>query len=290
MLYGVIDIGSNSVRLMISDGIKTISKHIKVTKLAQRMDKFNNLDIESVERTVNAVAFFVEEAEKIGAQKILIFATAAVRKALNKQSFLEFVYSKTGYNVEVISGEKESLLGALGVLNGKDGGIIDIGGASTEIAVIRSGQTLYSKSINLGAVTLTDACGQSMSEALRFAKELIKGFGEIDCEDFYIIGGTATSIASVLIGNNVYDSEKVNGFKLELIDVENCLNKFYSLSIEERKKIIGLQKERAEIIAGGCAILYSLMNYLSLKKVVVSETDNLEGYLLNYRRENEKQI
>ena len=146
MKYGVIDIGSNSVRLMISVDGKTIDKYVKTTRLAENMEADNNLQIDSIERTACAVSFFVDKAKEVGADKIYIFATAAVRQAKNKQVFLSQVKDLTSIDVDVIQGELEAKLGAMGALNGCDGGIIDVGGASSEVMVIKNGEkTVYGK-------------------------------------------------------------------------------------------------------------------------------------------------
>lgn len=281
MRYAVIDIGSNSVRLMISDGFVTASKQVMITKLAGGI-KDNLLDECAIKRTVDAVSFFVKKAKEEGAEKILIFATAAVRLAVNRQFFTDKVKERCGVCVDVISGDDEAYLGGLGALNGVDGGIIDVGGASSEISVFVNHNIEYLKSINIGAVTITDNCGQDKNKALEFSKKIVSQYGVVPKCKFYAIGGTATTISALLQELEPYDSSKVHNSIITKSELIFLVDKLYSLSIEERKKLKGLQPARAEVISGGCSILLNIFNHLGIDEVVVSENDNLEGYLLKY--------
>ena len=279
MKTAVIDVGSNSVRLMLSENGKTILKKIQTTKLASKMsDGF--LDYEAVERTVRAVSFFVNYAKELKVDRILVFATAAVRMAKNRQFFVDKVKESCDVEVDVISGQIESEIGAIGALNGKDGAIIDIGGASSEIAVILAGKIVYAKSLNVGAVTLTDMFGQNKAEIFDFLVEKVKEYGDVKANNVLAIGGTTTTVASVIQKLKVYDATKTDGFIVTKEMLIGLIDKLYSMSVEERKKLDGLQPERAEIIPAGLSILLFIMNKLNINEFTVSEKDNLEGYLL----------
>lgn len=264
----------------MSENGKTLYKKIKTTKLGEGLSLSPILNKQAITRTVQAIAYFYDFALTDGAEKVYIFATAAVRSAQNKEEFLSAVYDKIGVCVDVVSGEKEALLGLRGALNGKDGGIIDIGGASTEITVSKDGKTIYSYSLNLGVVRLLDLCGQDREKILSTCNEKISEYGQIPCAQYYGIGGTATSLASIYLSLETYDPEKVNGCKLTLPSVSALAEKLLSMSVEERKKLKGLQPERAEVIAGGAVLLLSIMKRYCIEYITVSESDNLEGYLL----------
>ena len=278
MLYGVIDVGSNSVRLMISNGLETISKKVKTTRLAEGMSN-GYLTANVINKTATAVCEFVSMAKEQAVDEIYIFATAAVRVAVNSKEFLDKVYSLCKMRVDVVSGELEAQLGLLGALSGKDGGIVDVGGASSEVAVIKSGKNVYSKSIKLGAVSLKDTCGQDYLSSKKFVIDKISEYGKVLPSDFYAIGGTATSIASIFLECEPYDPKKINGFKISAKDLSSLTLKLYKMSVQERQKLKGLQPERAEVIAGGALILLEIMNKIGVDYVTVSESDNLEGYL-----------
>ena len=286
-LYGVIDVGSNSVRLLISNGKQSILKKVNITKLAEGLSGGSKLQLSAIERTARAVCMFADFAKDYGAGEILVFATAAVRQADNGADFVNRVKELCGLKVDVISGELEAEIGLLGALCGRDGGIVDIGGASTEISVLRGGKCVYSKSLPIGSVKITEAYGQDEEVVDLFVRSKVSDYGSVPEAKFYGIGGTATSIAAVILALDPYDPEKTNGFVLKKDQVLELKNRLFSMSVDARKKIKGLQPERAEVISGGVAILCAIMDRLAITEITVSENDNLEGYLMKYRRENE---
>ncbi|MBQ8426644.1 MAG: hypothetical protein IJX16_02655 [Clostridia bacterium] len=281
MLYGVIDIGSNSARLMMHDGRKTLYKRVKITALAENMGEQRILTDVAIKRTATAVKEFVAYAKKQKADIIYAFATAAVRYAKNRAEFLDCVKNLTGIDVEVVSGDTEAELGFKGALNGRDGGIIDIGGASAEVVVVRDGNKIYGKSLDIGVVKIKDLCGQKKDCVIDFCSQKIKEYGFIPNAEFFGIGGTATSISAILLGLDKYQPEKVNGYQIKLFDLQKLVDKLFSMNVEERKLLKGLQPERAEVIAGGAMLMLMLMQKIGLDYITVSESDNLEGYLMS---------
>ncbi len=279
-MISVIDIGSNSVRIMYSDGNRTLGKEVITTRLAEGMSTDLCLKAEAMKRTAKALSFFYQEAKAKGVERIYVFATAAVRKARNKQEFLDLVYSLSGINIDVISGEKESEIGYLGALDGADGGLIDVGGASTEVIVVEKGKSIYSKSLDIGAVTLKDTCGQDIQAVDNFLNDKILEYCVIPFSNkFYSIGGTATSTASMLLELEAYSPEKVDGFIVNKEQLKKLKDKLFAMSVEERKNVVGLQRDRAEVIAHGVAILYAVIEKIGINEIIISEKDNLEGYL-----------
>lgn len=278
IVYGVIDIGSNSVRLMIADGKGTRYKKTKITKLAEGFGEDSMLKQNAIERTVDAIRFFYEEALLVGANEIYAFATAAVRRAANKTEFTDKVYKACGIKVDVISGEKEAAYGASGALDG-DGGLIDIGGASSEITVVKSGSPVYTYSLDLGTVKLKNACGQDKDKLTALIDEKIKLYGDVPKSDFTAIGGTATTVCALLQELEPYDPKKVEGYIIKKKELSELSDKLFTLDLEEKERLKGLQKERADVIAGGTLLLLKIMEKLSVYEIKVSEKDNLEGYL-----------
>ncbi len=280
MKYGVIDIGSNSVRLMLSDGDKTLYKKVKTTRLAEGMGKELTLKIQAIERTAHAVSFFKKQAEDDGADIVYAFATASVRQAVNRQEFIDIVKDLCGLNIEVVSGQNEALLGATGALCGRDGAIIDIGGASTEITVIRAQKPVYCKSIDTGVVKIKDAVGQDAKSVKEFVEQKIEEFGDVPKGNFYGIGGTATSLASIMLQLEPYDPSVVNSFVINLNELEILTEMLFLMTEEQKRGLKGLQPERAPVIAGGAQMMLSIMKKFGLQQISVSEQDNLEGYLI----------
>ncbi|MBE5737475.1 MAG: Ppx/GppA family phosphatase [Clostridiales bacterium] len=286
MKYGVVDIGSNSVRLMISIDDVTESKFIKTTRLAEKMGDSCILQFEPMNRTAQAVSFFVEKAKELGADKIYVFATAAVRQATNKQEFLELVRKLCSINVDVISGDMEASLGALGAVQ-DNGGIIDVGGASSEVMVVKDAKTVFSRSLDVGAVKLTDKFGQDKEKIISFIDKKVEEYGNIPITNFFGIGGTATTLASIDQKMKVYDPKLVHGYSISIERIKEIRDMLFSMSLEQRQELDGLQKERALVIPSGVALIYRILTKAGAQKITISERDNLEGYLMIKRSQNE---
>lgn len=284
MKYGVIDIGSNSVRLMIFENGKSLFKLVTTTRLAKGMSGNGNLSVQSMQNTVLAIEKYVQNAKKQCVDKLYCFATSAVRTAKNGVAFVGEILDKTGVKVDVVSEEVEAEIGYLGALDGKDGGIIDIGGGSTEIQVAQNQVKVYGKSLPIGAVRLTDICGQENEKLKRYIAEKIVLYGQVPKCEFYAIGGTATTVASILQEMEAYDFNKVDGYEVGKKELSELADRLSVMTVEERKKIVGLQVERADIISSGVTLLKMLVDYLGVEKIYISDKDNLEGYLkwVNY--------
>lgn len=275
----IIDVGSNSVRFAVYPTDKLANKVVKTTRLAKGFVD-GILTDERIERTALAVSDFCSYAKNIGVSQIFVFATAAVRNAKNKSIFIDRVKSLCGLEVEVVSGDDEAMLGALGSLEGDSGGVIDVGGASTEIIVCDGSNTVFSKSFNIGAVTLTEKFSDNIKEAKAYLKSLFSNLKPFLNKNFYTIGGTATTIASILLKLVKYDPFMVHGFEIKVCDLESLVIDLYSKSINERKNMVGLDPNRAEIIHSGVLILTELLKILNIDSLYVSEKDNMEGYYM----------
>ncbi|MBR2614068.1 MAG: hypothetical protein IKC71_00530 [Clostridia bacterium] len=286
-MVGVIDIGSNSVRLLVSDEGKTVYKNLIITKLSENMFNDNLLKDNAIDRTINAILEFKKIANSFKVESLVAFATAAVRNSHNGLLFCSKVKELTGIDIEVVSGEKEAKLGLFGVLGlEKDGGIIDIGGASTEITVRKNKKIVYSKSVYVGTVATLNNAGQDLTKINNFVDSKILEFGEIENANFFAIGGTATQLGAIDLELEVYDRNKVHLHKLKKSALERIIKLLSSKTPEERKGIKGVQVGREDVILGGAVILYKVMSKLNINELLISENDNLEGYLMV--KENEK--
>lgn len=280
MKYGVIDIGSNSVRLIIwSDG-KTLYKTLNTTRLGEGIAKTGKLSDLAMERTALAVKEFYDYSIENGADQVVAFATAAVRSAENGKEFVDRVRRYTGIDVDVISGEEEAKIGLLGAVGSKDGGIIDIGGGSTEVTVQKDKKLIYTHSLNLGAVRLLDLCQRDRLALEKVIIERLKEYEKIpNGVPMYGIGGTATSLGALSLELKEYDGDAVHGYRLTKMQLSKTVDKLFTLSPEEIVKESCLPLKRAEIIAGGALLLLRLMEYIGIDEIICCETDNLEGYI-----------
>lgn len=279
--FAVIDVGSNSVRLMfVADG-KVLYKRLNTTRLGEGVATSPRLKREAIERSARAVADFYAQAKREGAETVVAFATAAVRTAENRAEFLDEVKSLCGLSVEVISGEEEAELGILGALGESDGGVIDVGGASTEIVVKKDGELAYKKSVNIGVVRLKDKCGKDTNALQVMANASASEFGRFpNTKELYAIGGTATTLAALELGLTQYCSEKVTGTVITNVRMREIADKLSAMTVAEIVALPCMPKGRADVITGGAVLLSVLMQRLDIQKLIVSDRDNLEGYAI----------
>lgn len=278
--FAVIDIGSNSVRLMfVADG-KVLYKRLNTTRLGEGLANACVLREEAIERSAIAVAEFYAMAKSEGAERICAFATAAVRSAQNGKAFVERVRALCGLDVEVIAGETEAEIGILGALGNADGGVIDIGGASTEIIVKEKGELIYKKSVDIGVVRLKDKCGRDKNALMETANAAGETFGQVPQATLHGIGGTATTLGALALGLQTYDSEKVTGSIVTLAQMKTLADNLSAMSVEEIAQLPCIPKGRADVLSGGAVLLSVLMERLGFDEIVISDRDNLEGYAI----------
>ncbi len=279
-VLGVIDVGSNSVRaLVLADG-KFLYKDLITTRLGEGLAKTGEIAPAAAKRTIDAISFFAGKIGSFSPSAVYAFATEAVRSGKNGEAFRQSVLVKTGVLLDVLSGEEEGEIGLLGALDGKDGGIIDIGGASTEISAAKNGKMIYSHSLPLGAVRLYDGCGENEEKLSETISRRLPEYGQVPAEvDYCAIGGTATAIAAVDLKLVKYDWKAVDGHILTVSDIERNLALFRKTSVKKRISCLHMTPKRAEIIVGGATLLLSIMKYAGISSVRVSESDNMLGYL-----------
>lgn len=284
LTYGVIDVGSNSVRLLISKNGQTINKFAIITRLSKGLTDGGVLSEDSIKRTINALSFLKEKATKdYKVDELFAFATAGVRYAKNKIDFINACKRELDLDLDVVSGETEAEIGALGALSGSDGGFIDVGGKSTEIAQIKANKRSFSNSINLGVVTLYEKFSENVEDIKNYCKLVLENNidkTKIDCDNFVIVGGTATTIASIALSLKEYDFRIVDGYFLDKKTLLNVINKLIATPINERSIKYCIQKGREDVIVSGSIFILEIMNYLSVDGLTVRDSDNLEGYLI----------
>lgn len=278
-MYGIIDIGSNSIRLMISDGDKTIKKYVTITKLADGLAKNGCLKDENMSASVDAICNFVNIANSHNAE-VHIFATEAVRSATNGKEFVNQIEKKSGFKTDVVPGEMEAQLGFVGASQGQNVCVVDIGGASTEIVCGDKGEICFAKSVPIGAVRLLDNCGEDEKILSDYVNKNLMAYGNVPkMQKLVAIGGTASTIVSVLLEMEEYDTNKVHNFMLYKKDIVKVYNLIKNTPKTEREKIVGLVAGRRDIIVGASFELIKIMEMLDFEYLFVSEQDNLEGYL-----------
>jgi len=298
MKIGAIDIGTNSMRLLIAeykDGIiENRKKYINTTRIGQGVDKHGYITDEAIERNIKALAEFSNICNEESCERIYCMGTSALRDSKNKDVFVKLAKDKAGIDVDIITGEKESNLGFRGVLEGlekaEDILVIDIGGGSTEFIIGNKDGIRFSKSENVGALRMTEkflhqepinkdefkCMSKFIYEEVKNTLEYIKSDG---VKKLVGIGGTITSLSAINQELEVYSMEKIHNSKITLSEIELILQNLKKMTLNDKKSLKGLQPKRADIITAGVEILYTIMKNLEIKEIIVSEYDNLEGLI-----------
>ena len=297
---GVIDLGSNTVRLLIfeinEDGSYRIINEVKETiRLSEKMGKDNLLNPDAMLRTMKVIDLFKRLCDISGVSTILAAATAAVRKAKNRDEFVTMLEHCTGIRFKVISGEREAELGYIGVkstMDIEDGVIVDIGGASIEVTRFEKGKPNKSTSIPYGAVTLTEAflstdvnTPRQIEELEGFLRERFKELEWLkDAEELPLIGlgGTIRNLCKIDKVKKGYSLNSVHNYNMsggELADIYDGI-KFKSMS--ERVEVPGLSKERADIIIAGACAVNMLLQVMGSNRLIISGSGIREGLFYDY--------
>ena len=296
MRIGAIDIGTNSMRLLIADiidnEIVNQSKYINTTRMGQDVDSNGIISKEAIDRNIKALKEFYNKAKEERCQEIYCIGTSALRDAKNGNDFVNRAKIDIGIDIEIISGKKESLLGFRGVLKGikekENILVIDIGGGSTEFILGSYDKILFARSENIGALRMTEKFIQNdpvkkeeLLEIEVFTKKIIKDIKDYlkdkKIDKVVGIGGTMTSISAMNQELEVYSMDKVHNSKVELKDIDNILQKLIYMTLNDKKTLKGLQAKRADIITAGVKILEIIVKELEIDQITISEYDNLEG-------------
>ena len=278
--YGIIDVGSNSVRARsFADG-KILYSGLITTRLGEGLATGDSLTERSMAATISALQTFIAELIKSGAEEIAAFATEAVRSAKNGGEFLLRVKKETGLDIDLIGGDEEGELALLGAVGDKDGAVIDVGGASAEISAVKDKKIIYSHSLPLGAVRLYGKCGDDENKLKNLVDARIVEYGKVPTElDFYAVGGTATTLAVLDMRLDKYDENKVDGYVLTRAALEKDYALIAAADRQTRIEKLRIQEKRADIIGCGAYLLLEIMRTFGIEKVTVKESDNLLGYM-----------
>lgn len=280
MKYGVIDIGSNSVRLMLSDGEKTIAKFVNTTRLADGLSSSGKLKEISMKKSAEAVVTYYLYAVNNGCDEVYCFATEAVRNASNRQDFVDMLQDND-ISIDIIASQEEALIGFGGAYIGGKCCVVDIGGASAEIAVGDEHGIIYARSLPIGLVRIMNMCGENLQAISEYIQSIIVDYGEVPKFDTLIgIGGAATTYAAIVRRMQVYDSNLIHRQVIRRDEIEKSAMSIATMDMEERKNVAGLSSSRRDTIVGGGMLLVAIMDYLKCNSIMISESDNLEGYLM----------
>jgi len=281
----VIDIGTNSVKLLVADvagsSLVPIFEESEQTRLGRGFYDDHRLRRDAIDDTASAVARFAEIARTKDASSIRVIATSAARDATNQRELLETVRSASGLPIEIISGEEEADLVYRGVRSdpavvGERLLILDVGGGSSEFIIGESEHPEFAHSFPLGSVRLLEYLHPSdpptpaeldncrawlrhyfaeqvhrvMDPALVRGRERTRLIGT---------GGAATILARMEYALDKYHRHEIEGARITLKSIHGWMEKLWSMPVAERKKITGLPKKRADVILTGMAIYEAVL-------------------------------
>ncbi|WP_143462859.1 exopolyphosphatase [Levilactobacillus enshiensis] len=296
----VIDLGSNSVRMTISEiddagNYKTVNQVKRYVRLSENMGDEQLLQPTAIDRTLAALADFKTIYDQLEHKQIKAVATAAVRQASNQKQFLKQVKEETGLTLTVISGANEARYDYLGVVNTLpivNGLLVDTGGASSELILVQNRQMKQVVSIPLGSVTLSQAYlesdriqADSLFSAMTFVNNVLNDVWWLrEAANLPVIGlgGANRTLAKInRRKKNFLNFEDVHGYKLTATDVYATLTQLLGLDLAGRKKVPGLSKDRADIIIGGLIPVALLMRLLDSQQITFSNAGLRDGILFD---------
>jgi exopolyphosphatase/guanosine-5'-triphosphate,3'-diphosphate pyrophosphatase len=275
-----IDLGTNSTRLLVADvedgRVEEVARGLKITRLGEGVDARGRLLPLPVARVRNCLGEYRRRLEELGAERTLVVATSAVRDAENGGAFLGEIEWSYGLPTRLLSGDDEAQLTLRGVTAGRSlrpgTMIVDIGGGSTELILAES-----RFSLDLGCVRMTERFDDDLDAcAVHVQAEL----PELDVRAAIGVAGTVTSLAALDLGLVEYDPERIHGHRLSREAVQAQLLRLASLPLEERRRVPGLEPERAPVIVAGAVILREILDRFGLAELEVSEHDLLHGIAL----------
>jgi len=277
---GAIDLGTNSTRLLVADvedgRVETVARGLEITRLGEGVDERRLLLPTAVARVRNVLTDYRRRLEELGAERALAVATSAVRDAENGEAFLGEVEWSYGFATRLLTGDEEARLTYRGVAAGRalDEAtlVVDIGGGSTELI-----QADRHASIDVGCVRLTERFGEDAGEIESHVRERLPA---LDARGAIGVAGTITTLAALDLGLAEHDPDRVHGHALSAGAVTEQLERLAALPLEERRRLPGLEPERAPVIVAGAAILRAILAAYGLDGVEASEHDLLHGAAL----------
>jgi exopolyphosphatase/guanosine-5'-triphosphate,3'-diphosphate pyrophosphatase len=298
----VVDIGSNSTRLLIADveGERVtaeLERISTVTRLGAGVDKDGRLRDDAMQRVFDTLARYCETIARHGADQRLAVLTSAVRDSANGEEFAAAVRDRFGFEPHILQGDDEARLTFLGATGERDPQdrtptlVFDIGGGSTEMVIGTGHDVSFHVSTQAGVVRQTerhfdrdppseDEQRELTEDVRRILAAAVPEPQRTMVRKAIAVAGTATSLAAIAQDLEPYDSAKVHGYELSLQECQRIAARLASLPLEERKQVRGLHPDRAATIIAGVLIFTEVARLFDLREVEISEHDILRGAAL----------
>jgi exopolyphosphatase/guanosine-5'-triphosphate,3'-diphosphate pyrophosphatase len=294
-----VDQGTNSTRLLVAEpdeagAFEDLARDMVITRLGQGVDETARLAPEALRRTLAVLARYVRRARALHVERIRVAATAAVRDAANAAKFERPVGELAGSPLEIVSGEEEARLSFLGATRGLDAPppflVLDIGGGSTEF-VLGSERPSATISTQMGSVRLTERFAPSdppePAELDRMRTAVGERLDDVeramparDARTFVAVAGTSTTVQAIGLGLTFYDPERIHRTRLSRDEAARVAAQLAAMTTAERAALPVMAPGRADVIVAGSVILVEVMGRFGFDEAIVSETDILDGLVL----------
>ena len=301
MRVAVVDLGTNSTRLLVADvedgRLREVVRESRVTRLGQGVDATGELAPEAMDRVFAVLADYRAEIDRLGAEATTGVLTSAARDAANGAAFADRVRAEFDIDGRTIDGDEEAGLTFLGATSERDdsgdGGdlaVIDIGGGSTEVVVGRRDRVSFHTSLQAGVVRMTERHLHSDPAEPHEVAELTDDVRAVldagvprevraSVQHVVAVAGTATSAAAMAMELDPY-ADVVHGHVVEAGELELLLARLAQMDEAERREVTGLHPDRAPTIVAGMVMLLECVRAFGKDEVEVSEHDLLRGAAL----------
>jgi exopolyphosphatase/guanosine-5'-triphosphate,3'-diphosphate pyrophosphatase len=286
-LVAAVDIGSNSTRLLVTDGERELVRRSIVTRLGEGVDRTGRLGEEPMRRVLEVLACYRELADGATGAAVM---TSAVRDAANGREFAAQVEHALGFEARVLSGDEEAQLTFAGATARRAHDepllVIDIGGGSTELVLGRHGAVDWHVSTQIGVVRHSerhlraDPPTRAELAALRADIRLPE---HPPAARAIAVAGTPTQCAAIDLGLREYDPQRVEGHVLTVERLQALLDRLSVLPLDQLRRTPGLDPARASVIVPGIVILLEVLEAFDLAQVEASERDILWGLAISTR-------
>ncbi len=317
MHVAVVDIGTNSTRLLVADvdresgALRELARRSEVTRLGEGVDASGSLSDAAIDRVLKVLAEYHDEIEQHDCEANLAVLTSAVRDADNGEQFAARLREEYGLDARVLKGEEEAQLTFLGAMSGQAGPeqppgqsagedssanpkaseptvVIDVGGGSTEFVVGRGRIAGFHVSLQAGVVRMSERHIDSDPPEPEELQALAGDVREVFADGLpasereqvtrgIAVAGTATQAAAIEQELDPYDPARVDGYDLQLGTIELLLARLADMDEAKRREVVGLHPDRAPTIVAGMIVLGEALRAFGLEHVEVSEHDILHG-------------
>lgn len=304
MRIAVVDIGSNSTRLLIADVAggrvdRELVRRTTVTRLGVGVDSGGRLQDEAMERVYAALTDYRVLIDAQPTDRAVAVLTSAVRDAANGEEFAQRVAGRFRLDPHILTGDDEARLTFLGAVSDRDPSdvaptlVVDIGGGSTELVLGIGTEITFHVSTQAGVVRQTERhlhddppTKEEQRALIGDVEAIIQESVPVDqlnaAERVIAVAGTATSLGAIAQELNPYDPKKVHGYVIARAECARILGRLAGMALDERRQVTGLHPDRAPTIVAGILILLVVLAAFGLEEVEISENDILRGAALEF--------